>query len=398
MLMTTLQTIWYFISDTPVLVPVLLWPLAAWLGWRTWQPSEGSLAAGRWAAAATLAFGLLDGVLLAALPRLGLSFGPVGFPLLGITGIRLGLSLLSAGAWRWAGSRWPDAAPGRGPAAGLALLWLINFGVLACEIDGLYVEPFNLRVTELTLPGPSLRPGKPLRILQLSDLHVERTTKRERETIEKVNALEPDIIVLTGDYLNLSYVDDPVAQRDARALLAQLHAPYGVYAITARTVDPPDAVAKMFTGLDITLLHDEVRQLQFQEDNLYLVGIPYLDRKRDQDALRLLMSQLPQDAYALLLYHTPDLIDVAAQKGVNLYLAGHTHGGQIRLPLFGALITASAHGKKYEQGRYTVGQTTLYVSRGIGMEGRGAPRARFLCPPEIVVVNLENVPAQTSPR
>jgi predicted MPP superfamily phosphohydrolase len=73
---------------------------------------------------------------------------------------------------------------------------------------------------------------------------------------------------------------------------------------------------------------------------------------------------------------------------VDLYLAGHTHGGQIRLPLFGAVFTASAYGKRYEQGHYSVGDTTLYVSRGIGMEGMGAPRARFLCPPEIVVVNL----------
>jgi hypothetical protein len=69
-------------------------------------------------------------------------------------------------------------------------------------------------------------------------------------------------------------------------------------------------------------------------------------------------------------------------------LAGHTHGGQIRLPLFGAVITASEFGKESEQSLYNVGPTTLYVSRGLGMEGKGAPRARFLCPPEIVVVNL----------
>ena len=84
----------------------------------------------------------------------------------------------------------------------------------------------------------------------------------------------------------------------------------------------------------------------------------------------------------------------AVETGVDLYLAGHTHGGQLRLPLFGALVTSSDFWKRYEAGRYREGQTTLYVSRGLGMEGLGAPRARFLAPPEIVVWDLH--PGQSS--
>lgn len=74
----------------------------------------------------------------------------------------------------------------------------------------------------------------------------------------------------------------------------------------------------------------------------------------------------------------------ASELDVDLYLCGHTHGGQIRLPFFGALITSSDLGKRYEAGRYQQNNTTLYVSRGLGMEGLGAPRARFLSPPEII--------------
>jgi predicted MPP superfamily phosphohydrolase len=85
------------------------------------------------------------------------------------------------------------------------------------------------------------------------------------------------------------------------------------------------------------------------------------------------------------LYHTPDLAPVAAAQGVDLQLSGHTHGGQVRLPFFGALFTSSLYGKKFEAGRYQVGALTLYVSRGIGLEGKGAPRARFLCPPEMIL-------------
>jgi predicted MPP superfamily phosphohydrolase len=78
----------------------------------------------------------------------------------------------------------------------------------------------------------------------------------------------------------------------------------------------------------------------------------------------------------------------AARAGVDLFLAGHTHGGQIRLPLIGAVVTSSIYWKRYEMGLYTQGHTWLYVSRGIGMEGLGAPRARFLCPPEIELFEL----------
>ena len=78
----------------------------------------------------------------------------------------------------------------------------------------------------------------------------------------------------------------------------------------------------------------------------------------------------------------------ATTTGVDLYLAGHTHGGQLRLPVFGALVTASSFGKRYEMGAYREGRTVLYVSRGIGLEGLGLPRARFLSPPEITLFTL----------
>jgi hypothetical protein len=79
---------------------------------------------------------------------------------------------------------------------------------------------------------------------------------------------------------------------------------------------------------------------------------------------------------------------VAPQYGINLYLCGHTHGGQVRLPFYGAVVTASTLGKRFEMGYYRLQDTHLYVSRGIGFEGMGAPRVRFLCPPEITLVSI----------
>ena len=78
----------------------------------------------------------------------------------------------------------------------------------------------------------------------------------------------------------------------------------------------------------------------------------------------------------------------AVEQDVDLYLAGHTHGGQIALPFYGPVITFSRYGRQYARGEFHVGATTLYVSRGLGFEGGGAPRARFLARPEIVVVEV----------
>lgn len=386
-----LPTIWAVISAMSVLVPLILLPFVGLVVFRAWQPVVMRPKDRWWAVTASVVFAMLDWALLTALPGLGLSFGPVGLPLLGITGIRMMLALSLAWLWRLIVSNSVNLTSWRSAFTGLILLWLLHVGVLAAEIEGMYFEPFDLSITELNVSGPPLLSDRPLRIVQLSDLHIERITKREREIIERINDLEPDIIVLTGDYLNTSYTFDPIAQHDARSLLAQLQAPYGVYAVIAKPVDPPEVTSTLFDDLDITLLDDQLRSLSFEGGELYLVGVTYtkfLERERDEAALSSLMAQVPQEGYSLLLYHTPDIVAAAAKEDVNLYLAGHTHGGQVRLPFYGAIITASEFGKKYEQGRYTVGSTTLYVSRGLGMEGRGAPRVRFMCPPEIVVVNL----------
>ncbi|MBE0695403.1 MAG: phosphohydrolase, partial [Anaerolineaceae bacterium] len=86
----------------------------------------------------------------------------------------------------------------------------------------------------------------------------------------------------------------------------------------------------------------------------------------------------------------PDLAPNAANTGaIDLQVSGHTHGGQIRVPGFGAFFAASLYGKRFESGRSQVGNMTLYVTRGIGLEGKAAPRVRFFCPPEIILWEID---------
>jgi len=89
-----------------------------------------------------------------------------------------------------------------------------------------------------------------------------------------------------------------------------------------------------------------------------------------------------------LLYHSPDLIREAAEHQIDLYLGGHTHGGQLRLPFYGAIITNSIYGRRYAAGLFEESGTTMYISRGLGFGSGGMPRARFLCRPEIVSLEL----------
>ena len=321
-----------------------------------------------------------DWVWLSALPRLRVSFGPVKPSLIGLTGVRFTLGLL----------------PLVGRAIGLSTLpcaiigTFIQLALWGIVFYATYVEPFRLGTTVVELVTTKLPAGKRVRLVQISDLHIERITRRERALIDEVRALDPDYVLLTGDYLNLSYVGEPQAISEVRQVLGALQAKEAIYAVRGtHQVDPNAVLSLLFEGLPIHWLRSE--QVIVERDG-YQVAFAGASctRRRDIDvpAVAQALSGIPENAFTVLLYHTPDLVPEAVAGGADLYLAGHTHGGQFRLPLYGALFTATDSGKRYEMGRYDVDGLTLYVSRGLGMEGMAAPRVRFLCPPEVVCIDV----------
>jgi predicted MPP superfamily phosphohydrolase len=329
-----------------------------------------------------LAFALADWALLAALPRRGLSFGAVQPPWLGLTLARWLLALGAA----------PVAARWLFPTVGV--LALFQAAVWLLMAYGTTIEPFRLQLSHLEIPSEKLcNPGTSLRIIQLSDLHVERLTRREHALPTLVTGLDPDLIVLTGDFLSTSYNDDPRALADLGALLAQFHARHGIYAVWGTAeVDLPESLRPILADLDITLLEDRAVEVAANGHRLWLMGVNCTrDLATDGDRLCALLAETPVGAFTLLLHHMPDLMPQAASLGVDLFLAGHTHGGQWRLPGFGAILTSSRFWKRYEAGHYHEGNTDLYVSRGLGMEGFGTPRARFFCPPEVVLITVSGV-------
>jgi predicted MPP superfamily phosphohydrolase len=355
--------------------PLAVAAVAGWL----WVRLTGEVAWGWAVPVALLLLAAADAALLVALPRLGRSFGPPQPPFLALT---LARGLLTMAATPLA-ARWPAPA-----AAGLALLQLSAWALMA---HGTLVAPFQVAVTHVRLALPGLpNPGRPLRIAHVSDLHIERATPRDRALPALVAGLQPDLIVLTGDFLSTSYNDDPRALADLRSLLAQFSAPGGIYAVWGTFhVDLPSLLRPVLEDLGIVILEDEAREIEVRGRRLWIMGINcHQDLEVDGASLRARLAGAPPGETTLLLHHTPDLMPQAAQLRVDLYLAGHTHGGQWRLPGFGAILTSSCHGKRYEGGAYCQGRTHLYVSRGLGLEGFGTPRARFFCPPELVAVDL----------
>jgi uncharacterized protein len=311
------------------------------------------------------AFFLADWSLLLALPLAGKSFGPSQPPTLLLAILRL-------------------------PFAYLPTPWWLGFQILGTLIVfySFWIEPHALKVNREKLITSKLPSGATLRILHLADLHIERITKREEELQRQIGELAPDVILFSGDFLNLSNVTDAKAWADLRSLLPAWTAPLGVFMTSGSPpVDDPAILPILLEGFhNIRCLHGEKTTIPLPGSSVEIVGLD-CTHKPFMDAPKMLtvMGQNPLPRFTILLYHSPDLAPDAAEAGVDLMLCGHTHGGQVRLPLLGAIYASSLYGKRFEGGRYMLGEMILSVSRGIGLEGKAAPRLRFLCPPEITL-------------
>ncbi len=277
----------------------------------------------------------------------------------------------------------------------LGVVFLV--AITALVFYSTWVEPFRLGVTRQTLRTEKWQADvPPLRLLQIGDIHVERIGPRERHLNRMIADLKPDVIVFTGDFVNLSNTNDPVAEGDIRALISQWQAPLGVYCVSGTPlVEPLERVQAFTKGLDnLKLLPNQWISVNTAGGALNILGLVVThDMKRDRDMLKKMMLSAPKNGMHLLLMHPPDIAPEANELGIDLYLCGHTHGGQIRFPFIGAIFSSSHLGNQFIMGRSELGTTTLYTSRGVGLEGLGAPRARLLCPPEIILWEISGTSA-----
>lgn len=275
-----------------------------------------------------------------------------------------------------------------GRAAAMAVLAVI---LLAVYVDAFHVEPNALRVRHHVVDGaPGDAEARTIRILHLTDIQTPAIGAHEERALRAGLAERPDLIVLTGDYVQdaLGRPTEDQAARDLRALMARLafDAPLGVFA-TEGDVGP--SCRKVFAGTPVQCLIDANTVVTLPGGGT--LGITGLSRgrgrERDPAWLARLLSQGPPADNRIVISHAPDFVD-AMPVDVDLVLAGHTHGGQVVFPLFGPPKTASRLPRVYAGGLHDYRGTPLHVSRGVGMERGFAPPVRFLCPPEICLVAL----------
>ncbi|MCS7266222.1 MAG: metallophosphoesterase [Armatimonadetes bacterium] len=265
------------------------------------------------------------------------------------------------------------------------LTFTLLFTLLAlCFFYAAFIEPNWLELTEVDLSTTKLNEGTKLTLVQLSDLHSTGKERLEKRLLSIVNSYRPDLIFLKGDYLN-SHDGVPIV----RKLLRRLKAKHGIFAVMGNWDVWYFADVPVFEGTKVKVLDGDTVRLKVNGCWVYIAGVSVENEGALEQSLR---KRRPTD-FAVLLYHSPDLIEDASRLGVDLYLSGHTHGGQVALPFYGAIITLSRYGKRFERGLHQVGNTLMYVNRGIGFEGGFLP-LRFCSRPEVTVFRIDGIAAE----
>ena len=239
-------------------------------------------------------------------------------------------------------------------------------------LDAFVVEPRWLERTRVTVTAPLT---SNVRVLHLTDLHGGEPGIRERAILRAIDEEHPDLVVLTGDTV------DRGSFAPYLEFLRSLHAPLGVFAVDGNWEHwrPAGDESATWASAGIIFLRNESRKLR---DDLWIVGLD--DETAGASDIDGALRDVPPSAATLAIFHSPITFERLAGR-VSVALAGHTHGGQVRLPGLGPLWLPQGSGR-FVAGRYEDRGSTLWISRGVGTSI--AP-VRFFCRPEITLVELE---------
>lgn len=268
------------------------------------------------------------------------------------------------------------------PAAGVALFGAAALGGLLYAAK---VEPANVEVKEVSLVLPRLaKEFDGYRIAQISDIHMDGWMSFERlcGLTKLVNEQRADLVAVTGDFVTakVKYVG-----RELTEALEILEAPDGVVAVLGNHdyIADENLVRRVIKDAGLVELSNDFLTLERGGSSLHIAGIDDFYQRRAR--LDLVLSRLPEDGAAVLLAHEPDFAEVSAPTGrFDLQLSGHSHGGQMRLPVIGAMARPRC-GRIYPEGLYNVDGMLQYTNRGLGMLW---PHLRINCRPEITVLTL----------
>ncbi|MFN3827331.1 MAG: metallophosphoesterase [Micavibrio sp.] len=263
--------------------------------------------------------------------------------------------------------------------------------LLICLIIGVYgsfIEPFRLKVTRWDVRTEKWTYQRELKIAVLTDMHMIwpwMTRKHLMKAVEKANSLQPDIIVLLGDYVATHPFGIQLNPEKSLEPLKKLSARCGVYAVLGNhDLHPRSSWPEALKATDIPVLINQSLPVDCDGEKFWIAGLDELWWGKAD--IKKTLEGVENDSPVLLMMHNPDSFPDVPEN-VALSMAGHTHGGQIRFPFIGSLsiVVPSKYGNRYAYGHVKEGNKDIVISSGIGMTGIPL---RLFNPPEVGLIVL----------
>ncbi len=252
-------------------------------------------------------------------------------------------------------------------------------------------EPFRLEYTQIDMPLRNLPPSfEGFRIIQITDLHTGRATPVSflEQIVQRVNEMPCDLVAVTGDLVSrrgkwIPTVFDLLSKLKAPTVVTLGNHDYTEGREPWYGSELADRIEKGLEERGIRVLRNEAIPIERPDGRIWIVGLEdfWSLKFSPQEAL----AGVSLDEPTIALSHNPDTIYALAKAGVQWVIAGHTHGGQMRLPILGPIVLPMRH-KQFAIGHCQVANTKMYVSRGVGFK----VRARFRCPPEVPCFTLRS--------
>lgn len=243
-----------------------------------------------------------------------------------------------------------------------------------------------LEVVRLSVALPALPESfKGIKLVHFSDVHLGLFSKPEdlQQVTERIAAEKPDLICFTGDIVE----EGTRILSSVVPILHDLQAPYGKYAVLGNhdyRAREQQVVRNAWAASGFEVLDNRNIRLSKKDDELFIAGVD--DALHGVPNLPQALTGIPEGSAVILLAHEPDFADEAAQFPIHLQLSGHSHGGQVRLPFIGHLLTPKL-ARKYVQGMYQVGNQSMYVYTNRGLGTTILP-VRLFCRPELTILTL----------
>ncbi len=275
-----------------------------------------------------------------------------------------------------------------------AIAWLLKTSLKATGLWPIAVRnSTNYRIVEHAVPLPHLPDAfDGFRILHLSDLHIEGMIDKGQALQTVLATLQYDLCVLTGDFRFKTYGSYDKTLSLMKELVSTLQAPFGVTGILGN-----HDWLEMTPGLEaagIRMLLNETQAIEKESDAIWLLGLDDMHYYETGD-LGKAVKAAPTDVVRILLVHSPEIIPEAYAAGMDLYLCGHSHGGQICLPGSQPIITHCRCPRSYKAGPWQHESMHGYTSRGVGTS---LFPIRLFCPPEIIIHTLKKTSQGLEPE